>query len=136
MDVTGESLLYYEGMIRIYLAAAQAEERSALRLLLLDLKMEVVGESAAWATTLAQAPTSRADMLLVDGGLLPNSPTTALEKLREACPAALVIVLISHLDAYQQAALSTGADVFISKGEMPERLAERLKIAAASIPIR
>jgi DNA-binding NarL/FixJ family response regulator len=46
----------------------------------------------------------------------------------------LVIILISHLDAYQQAAVSAGADVFISKSEMPERLAERLRIAAASIP--
>jgi DNA-binding NarL/FixJ family response regulator len=121
-------------MIRIYIAAAQAEERSALRLLLLDLKMEVVGVAAAWTTTLAQAPTSGADMLLVDWQLLPNSSNTALKKLRKACPSTLVIILISHLDAYQQAAVSAGADVFISKSEMPERLAERLRIAAASIP--
>jgi DNA-binding NarL/FixJ family response regulator len=134
MDVTGVSLLYHESMIRIYIAAAQAEERSALRLLLLDLKMEVVGVAAAWTTTLAQAPTSGADMLLVDWQLLPNSSNTALKKLRKACPSTLVIILISHLDAYQQAAVSAGADVFISKSEMPERLAERLRIAAASIP--
>ena len=136
MDVTGESLLYDEGMIRIYLADAHAEERSALRLLLLDLKMDVVGEATTWANVVAQVPTSDADMLLVDWGLLPNLPTAALEKLRTACPAALFIVLISHLDAYQQAAQSTGADVFISKSEMPERLAERLRVSAASIPIR
>jgi DNA-binding NarL/FixJ family response regulator len=122
-------------MTRIYLADAQPEERSALRLLLLDLKMEVVGEAADWFTTLAQAPISRADMLLVDWELLPNLSIAALKKLRKACPAALVIVLISHLDARQQAALSAGADAFISKGEMPERLAERLRAVAASIPI-
>jgi DNA-binding NarL/FixJ family response regulator len=133
MDVTGEYSLYYEYMTRIYLADAQLEERSALRLLLLDMKMEVVGEAADWPTTLAQAPVSRADMLLVDWELLPNSSTAALKKLRKACPAALVIILISHLDARQQAALSAGADAFISKGEMPERLAERLRAVAASI---
>ncbi|MGB7873732.1 MAG: response regulator, partial [Anaerolineales bacterium] len=120
-------------MTRLYLADALPEERSALRLLLLDLKMEVVGEAADWSTTLAQAPISRADMLLIDWELLPNSATAALKKLRKACPAALVIILISHLDARHQAALSAGADAFISKGEMPERLAERLRSVAASI---
>jgi len=134
MDVDGESLLYYEYMTRIYLADTQTEERSALRLLLLGLEMEIVGEAADWPTTLAQAPVSHADILLVDWELLPNSSNTALKKLRKACPAALVIILISHLDARQQAALSAGADAFISKCEMPERVAERLRDVAANIP--
>jgi len=124
-------------MTRVYLADAKPDERSALRLLLLDLKMEVVGEAADWFTTLAQAPVSRTDMLLVDWDLLPIAPSAALEELRKACPAALVIVLISHLDARQQAALSAGADAFISKGETPERVAEHLRaVAAASVPIK
>jgi len=122
-------------MTRVYVADAKREERSALRLLLLDLKMEVAGEAADWTTTLAQAPVSRTDMLLVDWDLLPNSPTAALDELRRACPAALVIVLISHLEVRQQAALSAGADAFISKGEMPERVAERLRTVAASIRV-
>ena len=122
-------------MTRVYLADAKPEERSALRVLLLDLKMEVVGEAADWPTTLAQAPVNRVDMLLVDWDLLPNSPTAALDKLRTACPAALVIILISHLDARHQAAVSAGADAFISKGEMPERVAEHLRAVAASIHI-
>jgi DNA-binding NarL/FixJ family response regulator len=120
-------------MTRVYIADAKPEERTALRLLLLDLKMEVVGEAADWSTTLAQAPIRRVDMLLIDWDLLPSSPTEALEKLRQACPAALVIILISHLDARQQAALSAGADAFISKGETPERVADRLRLAAASV---
>jgi DNA-binding NarL/FixJ family response regulator len=135
MDVAGECLLYHETMTRVFLADSRNEERSALSLLLFDLKMEVVGEAADWPTTLAQAPLTRTDMLLVDWDLLPIAPTAALEKLREACPAALVIVLISHLDARQQAALSAGADAFISKGETPARVAERLRSVAASVPI-
>ena len=119
-------------MTRVYLADAKPEERSALRLLILDLKMEIVGEAADWLTTLAQVPVRRADILLVDWDLLPSEPSTALGELRKACPAALVIVLISHLDARQQAALSAGADAFISKGEAPERVAERLRTVAAS----
>lgn len=120
-------------MTRVYVADAKPEERTALRLVLLDLKMDVVGEAADWATTLAQAPVSRIDLLLIDWELLPNSPTAALDELRRACPAALVIVLISHLDARQQAALSAGADAFISKGETPERVAERIRAVAASV---
>ena len=133
MDVAGESLLYDEGMIRIYLADAQAEERSALRLLLLDLKMDVVGEAATWATTLAQVPTCYADMLLVDWELIPLDSGNTLSQLRAVCPDSVVIVLISQLDARQQAALSVGADAFISKGEMPDRVAERLRMAADRI---
>jgi DNA-binding NarL/FixJ family response regulator len=123
-------------MTRVYVADGLREERSALRHMLVDLQMEVVGEAADWATLLVQAPTNRIDMLLVDWALLPQSaPNAALEELRKACPAALVIVLISHLDARHQAALSAGADVFISKGETPERVAERLRAVAASVPI-
>ena len=122
-------------MTRVYLADARSEERSALRLMLQDLKMEVVGEAADWSTTLAQAPSCRIDILLVDADLLPSSSSASLEELRRACPAALVIVLISHLDARRQAALSAGADAFISKDETPERVAERLRIVAASVPL-
>ncbi|MFZ6030569.1 MAG: response regulator [Chloroflexota bacterium] len=121
-------------MTRVYLADAKPEERSALRLMLLDLNMEVVGEAADWPTTLAKAPATLLDMLLVDWDLLPiNLGVQALAKLRAVCPAALVIVLISHLDARQQAAISAGADAFISKAETPDRVAERLRRAAASI---
>jgi DNA-binding NarL/FixJ family response regulator len=123
-------------MTRVYLADALPEERSALRLVLLDLNLEIAGEAADWSTTLAQAPISRTDMLLVDWDLLPSAPGAALEELRKACPAALVIVLISHLDARQQAALSAGADAFISKDETPERVAEHLRTVALSVPIK
>ncbi len=128
-------MTYDIGMTRVFVADAKPEERSALRLLLLDLKMEVVGEAADWVTTLSQAPVSRMDMLLIDWDLLPKSPTAALDELRKACPASLIIILISHLEARQQAALSAGADAFISKGETPERVAERLRSVAAGIRI-
>ena len=123
-------------MTRVFLADARLEERSALRLLLLDLDMEVAGEAADWATTLSQAPTSQTDILLVDWDLLPSSSPEVLGELRLACPAALVIVLISHLDARQQAALSAGADAFISKSETPERLADHLRSAVASVALK
>jgi DNA-binding NarL/FixJ family response regulator len=140
MDVSGGFLLYDRFMKRVYLADAQTEERSALRLMLLELDLQVVGEAADWPTALAQAPATHPDMVVVDWGLVANgsgaalsaSSGQALAELRLACPAAVVIVLISHLDARQQAALSAGADAFISKDEMPDRVAERLRAAAGS----
>jgi DNA-binding NarL/FixJ family response regulator len=121
-------------MTRVYLADAKPEERSALRLLLLDMNMEVVGEAEDWATTLAHAPATRLDMLLVDWDLLPiDLGIEALTELRLACPTAIVVVLISQLSARQQAAISAGADAFISKSETPSRVAERLRLAAARI---
>ena len=130
----GEDCLYDKSMTRVFLADAQVDERAALRLLLLDLKMEVVGEATEWGNTLSQAPGTLMDMLLVDWDLLPaNLGVQSLAELRLACPNAIVVVLISHLDARHQAALSAGADTFISKGETPERVAERLRAAAARV---
>ena len=120
-------------MIRILLATPQPDVRAALRLLLLDLSMEVVGEAADWPVALALALETRPDMLLVDWELITVDSGNTLTQLRAVCPSAVVIVLISQLDARQQAALSAGADAFISKGEMPDRVAERLRTAADRI---
>jgi len=121
-------------MTRVYLADALLIERSALRLVLLDLAMEVVGEAADWPTTLANAPATRLDMLLISWDLLPiDLGVQALAKLRVACLGEIVVVLISHLEASLQAALSAGADAFISKSETPERVALHLRLAAARV---
>jgi DNA-binding NarL/FixJ family response regulator len=120
-------------MKRVYIADAQPDERRAFRLLLQDLKMLVVGEAADWKTTLALAPATNPDMLMVDWDLVASGSGADLAELRMACPAAVVIVLISHLNAREQAALSAGADAFISKNETSDRVAERLREAVASI---
>jgi DNA-binding NarL/FixJ family response regulator len=123
-------------MTRVFLATSMLEERNAIRRLLKDLKMNVVGEAADWETTMKHAPVARTDMLVVDWNLIPENQNLAIKNLRNACPAALVIVLISHLETRQQAALSASADAFISKSEMPARIAEQLLSVAASIPVK
>jgi DNA-binding NarL/FixJ family response regulator len=120
-------------MTQVLIAAPQPDVRAALRLLLMDLSMQVAGEAADWSTTLTLAQETEPDMLLVDWELIPISSGHTLAQLRAACPAAVVIVLVSQLDARQQAALSAGADAFISKGEMPDRVAARLQAAAEQI---
>lgn len=98
--------------------------------------MVVVGEADDWQTVLAQTPDSRPDLVLVDWDMVAEESGAALPKLREACPAAVVIVLISHLDPRHQAALSAGADTFISKGETSELVAARLRDTVASLQLR
>jgi DNA-binding NarL/FixJ family response regulator len=121
-------------MTRVFLADSQPEVRLALRLLLLDLDMQVVGEAADWSTAFTQASATQPDMLVIDWDLIPTD--TSLVGLRATCPAAVVIVLISHLDVRQRATLSAGADSFISKGETPDRVAERLQAAAGRVRSR
>jgi hypothetical protein len=53
-------------MIRVYLADAMFHERSALRLMLLDMNMEIAGEADNWATALAETPICHTDILIVD----------------------------------------------------------------------
>jgi len=115
-------------MTRVFIADSQLEVRSAFRLLLLDLNMQVVGDAADWPTALTQVAGTQPDMLVVDWEMIPTD--SSLLEMRATCPAAVVIVLVSHLDARQQAARSAGADSFISKGETPDRVAERLRDAA------
>ena len=117
-------------MTKVFVADSQPEVRSALRLLLSDIDMQVVGDADDWATTLAQAAGTHPDMLVVDWGLIPTR--NSLLELRATCPPTTIIVLISHLDARQQAAISAGADFFISKGETADRVADRLRAATAN----
>jgi DNA-binding NarL/FixJ family response regulator len=120
-------------MIRILIAAPQPNMRKALRLLVLDLGMEVVGEATDWSTTITTATDTQPDMVVLDWDLTPLGSDNTLVQLREVCTAVVVIVLISHLDARHQAATLAGADIFISKGEAPNRVAERLREAAKRI---
>jgi DNA-binding NarL/FixJ family response regulator len=120
-------------MKRVYLADSQSDERLAFRLLLQDLKMQVVGEAADWPTALAQAPATNPDMLMVDWALVAAGSGADLVKMRMACPSAVMIVLVSHLSAREQAAMSAGADAFISKNETSDQVAKRLQDAVANI---
>ena len=130
---TGAGSFKDKSMTRVYLADGQSKERSALQLMLQDLRMNVVGEAPDWATTLAEAPATQLDMLLVDFSLIPGEPGAALAELRLACPNAVTIILLSHLNGRKQLVLSAGADGFISKSESPERVAEHLRRAARSV---
>ena len=121
-------------MSHVFIADSQTTERFALRLLLMGLNMVVVGESADWSSILIQAPIARTDLLLVEWGLLPNKPCAAIEELREACPYALVTILINHPNARKQAAISAGGATFLCKDESPDHFVELLRAFAELLP--
>jgi DNA-binding NarL/FixJ family response regulator len=115
-------------MTRVFLADAKFDTRLALRLLLLDMQMLVVGEAVDWPGAMAQVPTMNPDMLVVNWELAAGVGA-ALAELRLACPDLRVVVLSSQLEA-RQAALHAGADAFISIGDSPDHVTERLRAAA------
>jgi len=117
-------------MIRVFIANARAEEISALRLMLLDLKMEVVGDASTWPRVLERAPKTHFNLLLIDWSVLPQNAIAGIAKLRMECADEIVVVLTSYLDARQQVALSTGADTFLSKSIIPNRLGDQLREVA------
>lgn len=120
-------------MTQIFLAESQPQARSAFRLLLQDLNMQVVGEADNWATTLTEVAGLQPDMILIGWDMIPSH--TSLVELRAICLRTVIIVLVSHLEAIQQAARSAGADIFISQIETADRVKERLLAAARKIAV-
>jgi len=116
--------------MRILVADAQMKVRSALRLILeQELGLSVVGEASEVEGLLAQAEIVQPDLVLLDWEL-PGRQIDAsaglvgpglLATLRSNLPHLRVIVLSGRPEAHQ-VALAAGADAFVSKGDLPERL--------------
>jgi DNA-binding NarL/FixJ family response regulator len=123
-------------MVSVLIADTQEDERSALQLLLKDMDMNVLGEAGDWNSLLSQVVVSEPDLVLIDYGLIQPDSESNLEKLRKLCPAETMVVLISNFGAHEQAALSAGVDLFISKNERFDTLAQRLRAAAESINLK
>jgi DNA-binding NarL/FixJ family response regulator len=120
-------------MIRVYVATAKPEVRAAIRLMLLELNAQVAGEASDWFTTLAQAPATNFNILLVDWDILPMNAATGLLELRKASTDTIIIVLTNQKDARKQEALTVGADAFINMNEIPDRMSEALHVLAEKI---
>ena len=108
--------------MRVLLADDQSKVRSALRLLLeQEPGMSVVGEAVEAEDLLAQVEATQPDLVLLDWELPSLRTDDWLSTLRTLCPRLKVIALSGRPEA-RQAALTAGADTFISKGDPPERL--------------
>jgi DNA-binding NarL/FixJ family response regulator len=111
---------------RVLIADSRAHARSAMRLLLAqEPDVVVVGEAADVDTALATVSACRPDLVLLDWELLPQRPgqngDAALHGLRAASPE-LFVVALSGLPEARREALAASADVFVSKGDPPEKL--------------
>jgi DNA-binding NarL/FixJ family response regulator len=107
--------------MRVLLADDQAKVRSAIRLLLdQERDIEVLGEAVDATGLLDWVKAASPDMVLLDWEL-PGFHPGMLVALRQLCPCLDVIALSGRPES-RQAALSAGADAFVSKGDPPEQL--------------
>ena len=113
-------------MMRVQIAAFQNNARVALRLLLINLEMQVVGESADWSTTLQLAEEVQPEILLIDCELIPLMRHNLLAPVRWICPTTKIIVLINGVTLPHYATLSAEADLVLSKSDMPDQIANRI----------
>jgi two-component system response regulator DesR len=119
--------------VRVLLADDQPRVRSALRLLLDQQPgIEVVAETAEAEGLLSQVEDTRPDLILLDWELPGLSVNGWFSSLRACHPDLKVIVLSGRPEA-RRAALSTGADAFVSKVEPPEHLLEALRAVGAEM---
>jgi len=108
--------------MRVLLADGQMKVRSALRLLLEEEPgLRLVGEAAEAEGLLVQVKMTVPDLLLLDWELPGLCATDLLLALRARCPQMKIMALSGRPEA-RPAALAAGADVFVSKGDPPERL--------------
>ena len=125
-DVVRGRLFYNDRMKRVFIADARFNERSDLRLLLVDIDMQVVGEAAGWRSVLSFGPTTHPDVVVVDWGLISTRSVAALRELRMAYPSAVLMVVPGHMDAHQRSKLIAGTDEFFYKGQLSNLLANQL----------
>jgi DNA-binding NarL/FixJ family response regulator len=88
--------------------------------------IEIVGEAANARDLLAQSETACPDLILLDWKLPKMQAEELLTKLREICPQVNVIVLSGRPEA-RKAALDAGANDFVGKYELPERLLSAIR---------
>ena len=113
--------------MKILLADARPNIRYGLSVLLTEQPgLEIVGESDTLEELLAQIATCCPDLIILSWDFPAMEVEGFLRQIRRSCPALLVIAL-SAKPNLRQAALQAGADVFICKGDPPEKLLASLK---------
>jgi DNA-binding NarL/FixJ family response regulator len=102
--------------------------RSALAALLEQNGFSVVGDAADGEAAIQQARELRPDLVLLDLSMPGMNGLEALPRLREAAPAAEVVVLTaSGTEENLLGAIRGGAAGYLLKSEPPERLVEFLR---------
>ena len=130
-------LVYEREMsMRILIADDWPNVQIGLRVLLEQQPgFEVVGEVLDAEQVLAQLETACPDLVLLGWELPGLVGVDLLPALRRVCPNLYVIALSGRSEA-RRAALSAGADAFVSKMDPPERLLAAIRKGGTDIDIR
>ena len=113
--------------MRVLVADSDPRVRSALNMLLkFEPELAIVGESTDASSLLAQVKKLEPDLILLDWELPGNSITALIEQLRDKEIPFKVIVLARRPEA-EEAALTVGADAFVSKTDPADSLLETVR---------
>ena len=116
--------------MRILLADDQQRVRLALRLLLeQEPGLTIVAEAAESEGLLAQVARTRPDVVLLDWGLQGPAGEEQVAALRRARPQMSIVVLGTR-PGFEELALATGADAFVSKADPAEELLAAIRALA------
>ena len=122
--------------IRVLIADDHEIVRQGLRLFL-DLQdgLTVVGEARDGAEAAVLAETGKADVVVMDLSMPNVDGVEATRLVREARPAAKVLVLSSFVDERVIPALRAGADGYLTKDAGAEQLAEAVHAVHRGDPV-
>jgi len=116
-----------DGALRILVADSRPDVRSALKLLVeQDAGMVVSSEARRGGDVLDQVKATCPDVIILDCDLPGLQAGDLLRAVRTVCPRVWVVAICARSEA-RQAALSAGADAFVSKAEPPQSLLSTIR---------
>jgi two-component system response regulator DesR len=112
--------------MRVLVADSDPRVCKALNMLLkFEPELAIVGESTDAESLLTQAQELKPDLVLLDWELPGSSITAVLQSLRQSETPCQIIIL-SRRPESEQAALTVGADAFVSKTDPADSLLQTL----------
>ncbi len=122
--------------MRILLADHHAQPRWALKVLLEEEPdFDLIGEAADVCDLLALAEKQTPDLVLVDKELPGDSSENMIARLHALEPIPIVVVMSSEIEN-SRVSLKAGADAFVSKGDQPDWLLEKLHKYAKQVKLK
>ena len=122
--------------MHIILADHHAGPCWALKLLLEEQpEFDLIGEAVDAQTLLVLAEKQTADLVLIDRELPGIYIEELIVRLRAIEPRPIIIVMSSEFE-YSRVMLQAGADAFVSKGDEPDWLIEKLHKYAKQVKMK
>lgn len=122
--------------MRIILADQHAQPLWALKTMLEEqTEFDLIGEAEDAQDLLKLAEEQPADLILVDNELLGGYIEEVIARLHALAPTPIIIVMSSEFDCSRMA-LKAGADAFVSKGDQPDWLLDKLRKYAKQVRMK